>query len=188
MKKIMLIILSVCAGIYTVWYMHFGSLTQNSGALSSTGLKHPVLFAVWGILVFTALYSNILYAYRVFSKPRRFQYYICAVSALGMALTLFCDFDYLKRTEYLLHCAGSLTFSVLTGVCVFLIFLLNYKNGRLYAVFTYIVGAILLCDLALLLIFKQTALIEAVPVLFALVIMPIHNFTDLFKEKANASR
>ena len=105
-----------------------------------------------------------------------------------MLLTLLCDFDYSKRTGYLLHCAGSLTFSVLTGVCVFLLFLLNYKKNRLYAAFTYIVGAILILDLILLLIFKQNALIEAVPVIFALVILPIHNFTDLFKEKINASR
>ena len=188
MKKAFLILLPCCAAVYTLWYMHFGSLTQNSGALSVTGLEHPVLFAVWGILVFAALYLNIIYACRNFSKLHVFQYFFCGFSALGMLLTLLCDFDYSKRTGYLLHCAGSLTFSVLTGVCVFLLFLLNYKKNRLYAAFTYIVGAILILDLILLLIFKQNALIEAVPVIFALVILPIHNFTDLFKEKINASR
>ena len=55
MKKAFLILLPCCAAVYTLWYMHFGSLTQNSGALSVTGLEHPVLFAVWGILVFAAL-------------------------------------------------------------------------------------------------------------------------------------
>ena len=105
-----------------------------------------------------------------------------------MALTLACDFDYAKQTEYLLHCAGSLTFSVLTGVCVFVLFLLNYKRSKPYAVFTYIIGTILIVDLILLILFKQNALIETVPVIFALVTLPIVNFTDLFKEKAYATR
>ena len=42
MKKAILIFLCVFAFIFTVWYMQFGGLTENSGALSKTGLIHPV--------------------------------------------------------------------------------------------------------------------------------------------------
>ena len=188
MKKAILVFLSALALVYTLWYMHFGSLTDNSGALSTTGLSHPVAFTIWGVLTFFALYSNILYAYAELPRKHKFQYILCGVSAVGMALTLTCDFDYAKRTEYLLHCIGSLTFSVLTGVCVFVLFLLNYKKSKLYAVFTYIIGAILIVDLIMLIIFNENALIETVPVIFALITLPIVNFTDLFKEKTYASR
>lgn len=188
MKKVILIFLSAIALVYTLWYMHFGSLVDNSGALSTTGLSHPVAFTVWGVLTFAALYSNILYAYAQLPNKHKFQYCLCGVSAIGMILTLACDFDYYKQTEYLLHCAGSLAFSILTGICVFALFLLNYKRSKLFAIFTYIIGAILIIDLIMLIIFKQNALIETVPVIFALVTLPIVNFTDLFKEKAYAAR
>ena len=188
MKKVILISLPAAALIYTLWYMHFGSLTDNSGALSTTGLSHPVAFTIWGVLTFAALYSNILYAYGELPRKHKFQYFLCGISAIGMALTLTCDFDYAKRTEFYIHCAGALTFSVLTGVCVFVLFLLNYKKSWLFAVFTYIIGAILIVDLILLIIFNENALIETVPVIFALITLPIVNFTDLFKEKAYASR
>lgn len=188
MKKAFIIILSAFSAAYTVWYMSLGSLTENSGALSKTGLTHPIYFAFWGVLVFSAIYINLLYAYNNLPEKHKFQYYLCAFSAVGMILTLTCDFDYAKRAEYFLHCAGSLSFSVLTGICGFLVFLLNYRRGRLYAAFTYIIGAILITDLILLILFKETALIEAAPVLFALVILPVLNFTNLFKEKIYAAR
>lgn len=60
MKKAILIFLCVFAFIFTVWYMQFGGLTENSGALSKTGLIHPVYFSVWGISVFAAIYANLL--------------------------------------------------------------------------------------------------------------------------------
>ena len=188
MKKIILISLSACTVIYTLWYMHFGSLTNNSGALSTVGLSHPIAFKIWGVLTLFALYSNIFYAYDNLPRKYKFQNILFDFAALGMGFTIFFDFDYAKRTEYLFHCIGSLTFSVTTSVCVFMLFLLNYKKGKLYAIFTYIIGAILITDLIMLIIFKETALIEAIPVLFALILLPILNFTNLFKETEYASR
>lgn len=187
MKKVILISLSACAVIFTLWYMHFGSLTDNSGALSTVGLSHPIAFKIWGVLTFFALYSKILHAYDNLPRKHKFQNVLFDFAALGMGFTIFSDFDYAKRTEYILHCAGSLTFSVVTGICVFMLFLLNYKRGKLFAVFTYIIGAILITDLILLIIFKETALIEAVPVIFALILLPVLNFTNLFKETEYAS-
>ncbi|MDE6658574.1 MAG: hypothetical protein K2K01_00475, partial [Eubacterium sp.] len=101
----------------------------------------------------------------------------------GMILTLSCDFDYAIYIQYVLHCFGSLLFSVSTSTCVFLLFFLNYKRNKMFSVFTIIIGFILITDLILLLIFKETALIESVPVLFALIILPLLNFTSMFKDK-----
>lgn len=188
MNKAIMIFLSAFAFLFTVWYMQFGNLIENSGALSKTGLIHPVYFSIWGISAFAAIYTNLLFAYKTLLHKHKFQYILFSFSAIGMILTLACDFDYSKKLQYMLHCAGSLTFSVLTGICVFMLFLLNYRKSRIFAIFTYIIGLLLITDLILLLIFQENALIEAVPILFALVLLPILNFTNLFKEKAYAAR
>lgn len=188
MKKTILTVVSASAVLFTLWYMQFGSLTENSGALSKTGLTHPVYFAIWGTLVFFGIYGNLLYSYKKTNINYKFKYFLCAASAIGMIVTVCCDFDYAKPAEYLLHCCGALIFSAATGTCVFLLFLFNYKKSRMFALFTYIIGLILVADFILLLIFKENALIEAVPVLFALIILPVLNVTNLFKEKEYASR
>lgn len=68
MKKTLICTLSFAAAAYTVWFMQFGSLTENSSALSKTGLHHPVLFAVWGTLTFFALFADGIYIYNRGSK------------------------------------------------------------------------------------------------------------------------
>ena len=90
-----------------------------------------------------------------------------------MILTITCRFDYSLKAEYYLHCTGSLCFSALTGISVFSVFLISFKKSNYFKVLTIIIGLILIVDLVLLLIYKETALIEAIPVLFGLIILPV---------------
>ena len=173
MKEKTLILSSAIAIIYTIWYMHFGELTTNAGALSKTGLRHPVYFAIWGLLTYTALHFGILYTQSLLCKIQKYQYALSAIALLGMILTITCRFDYSLKAEYYLHCAGSLCFSALTGISVFSVFLINFKKTNYFKVLTIIIGLILIVDLVLLLIYKETALIEAIPVLFGLIILPV---------------
>ncbi len=173
MKKAVICTLSFAAAAYTAWFMHFGSLTQSSGALSKTGLRHPVLFAVWGTLAFFALLSNGIYIYNKGSKKfKAFFISLGIVSFIGMVLTLCFKFNYDLRIQYYLHCTGSLAFSASSGAAIFTLFLINFKKNKLYAILTIIVGIILAADLIFLIIFHENALIEGVPVIFALVSMP----------------
>ncbi len=172
-KEKTLILSSAIAIIYTIWYMHFGELTTNAGALSKTGLRHPVYFAIWGLLTYTALHFGILYTQSLLCKIQKYQYALSAIALLGMILTITCRFDYSLKAEYYLHCAGSLCFSALTGISVFSVFLINFKKSIYFKVLTIIIGLILIVDLVLLLIYKETALIEAIPVLFGLIILPV---------------
>lgn len=174
MKKAIICTLSFAAAAYTVWFMHFGSLTQNSGALSKTGLRHPVFFAVWGMLTFFALLADGIYIYNKGSnKFKKFFIFLCTASFMGMLLTLCFKFDYDLKMQYYLHCAGSLAFSVSSGSAIFTLFLINFKKNRLYAALTVIIVTILAADLIFLIIYQENALIEGVPVIFALVSMPI---------------
>lgn len=152
--------------------MHFGSLTDNSGALSKTGLVHPFFFSVWGVLTYATLYLLIDAAYRKWTKYK-FYHILMAVSGAGMLLTLTCDFDYNQYLQWLLHCFGSLLFSSVTGITVFLLFLLCYKTNTYFKIMTFFIAAVLLTDMILLIKYQETALIEAVPILIGYFVLSL---------------
>ena len=169
--------------------MHFGELTTIEGALSKSGIVHPVYFTIWGILTFTALYSNVFSLYSKHVRKYRWKRLVIplsAVAAIGMMLTLACRFGKEFGFEYYLHCAGSLAFSIITSVIVFTYYLLNCKRHWIYSAATIVIGLLLITDLVFLIICKQNALIEAVPILFALIAMPLTLIID--KEKDYASQ
>lgn len=168
MKKFLCIILSFAAIVYSLIYGSLSGFSGNDGALSKIGLSHPVLFVIWGALTCGALFFNIALGF----MKTKYKFYIIllTIAFVGMVLTVSCDFDYSKHTEYLLHCIGSLGFSIVTGVTVFLLFLLK----RNY-IFTVITAVILVGDTVLLIIFKETALIELVPIIAGLIMLTVHN-------------
>ncbi len=167
-KRLICIISVIIAVGITAFYLHITGFIGNESALSKVGLVHPVIFSFWGISTYFAIAFNI---FTGFSKTKyKFYIFLLALSFLGMALTLCCDFDYSVYPQYLAHCIGSLTFSAVTGITVFLLFVLtkNYISAV-------ICGAVLLTDLVLLIIFKETALIEVVPVFVGYALLLIHN-------------
>lgn len=173
MKKLICIVTCFLAGIYSLAYASLGGFDSNSGALSKIGLEHPLLFALWGLLTLTALTYNIIIGF--LKTKYRFYIVLLFIAAIGMILTICFDFDYSKHTEYVLHCIGSLTFSAVMGITVFLLFLLS-KNY----IFAIVSGAVLITDLILLIIYKETAFIELMPILSGYIMLCIHN---LKKEK-----
>lgn len=187
MKRIIYTALSIISVIITIWLMHYGSLTENTGALSKTGLKYPITFVVWGIITYFALHLNIIYGLRRIGKVNKLFYSMSAIAGIGMMLTIFCDFDYSLRIQYYLHCAGSLTFSAITGILVFILFLYQFNIHTIYKIFTVIIGLILTIDMIMLIVFQETALIEAVPIIFGLITLPIFNFY-IIKEKEYATQ
>lgn len=172
-KKIFCIFLSAAAVIYSIYYASLGGFKGYSGALSKIGLQHPVLFAIWGLLTCTALFYNITAALR--ENKFKFHYPMLAAAGVGMLLTVTFDFDYDKRMQYILHCAGSLSFSALTGITVVILFIV--KKDYIFAAVS---GAVLAADLIMLIIFKETAFIELTPIFAGLIMLNIHN---LKKEK-----
>lgn len=163
MKKILYSALTIVTMIYTLWYMCFGVCYKNEGALSKIGLNHRGFFAIWGILTFFTLAIGIISCYKKYTKYK-FHIVLLVISAIGMALTLIFRFDFSIKPDYYLHCIGSLLFSAITGITIFLLYLLCYNKGKMFKVLTYLSGAILIGDLVLLLIFKETGLIEVVPI------------------------
>lgn len=184
MKNVTGALSSAAAFVYTLWYMHFGEAHKNSGALSKIGLEHHGYFAVWGVLTLFALSFNIIIAYRKYTKTKAY-IPLLAVSAVGMILTLCFDFDFSKKPDYYIHCIGSLTFSAVMGFTIFLLFLLCCKKDKMFRAFTFITAGILITDLILLFIFKETGLIEAVPIFAGYILLAA---TNLRRDKIEAYR
>lgn len=168
MKKGFNAVLVVITVAYSIWYAGLGGFVGNKGALSKIGLEHPVLFAVWGILTYFTLAYSIALGFR----KTKYKFYIplLMLSFVGMVLTLSCKFDYAYHTQYVLHCIGSLGFSIITGICVFLLFLLSKSH-----ILTIVCGAILIIDLILLIVFKETAIIELFPIISGYILLFIFN-------------
>lgn len=154
--------------------MHFGVPYMNSGALSKIGLVHRTYFVIWGMLTILALFYNIIIAYRRYTENRAY-IPLLTISAIGMAMTLIFDFDFGKKPDYYLHCVGSLTFSVVTGVTIFILFAICCKTDKIFKVFTFITAGILIADLICLLIFKENALIEVIPVFAGYLMLGVVN-------------
>lgn len=168
MKRVVCVVSVLIAVGITLYYITIGGVFGNSSALSKVGLDHPLLFAFWGFFTYFALSFNIYIGY---SKTKyKFYLPLLFVTAIGMLLTLTCDFDYSKYSQYIAHCIGSLVFSAVSGILVFLLFLLK-KEYRMSA----ITGLILIGDLIFLILFKETALIEIIPIFYGYIMLLINN-------------
>lgn len=168
------LLLSAAASVVTLWLLHFENPWTNDGALSTIGLEHRILFAVWGVLTFAALTLAVFLGYRTFHKTKLYLP-LLAVCGVGMALTVSCRFEYRYHTEYILHCGGSLAFSIVMGVTVFLLFLLGWKKHFIFQLFSILTAVIMITDGVLLGVFHETGLIEAAPILAGLVMLGIVN-------------
>lgn len=183
-KRYITAALGLIATCYTVWYMHYGVPYKNSGALSKIGLEHYAAFVIWGVLTYTVLAVGIVLAYRRYTSTKAY-IPLLALSLAGMVMTLAFPFDYDIKPDYYLHCTGSLVFSAATGITVFLLFVLCRNEGRMFRVFAIITGMILAADLVLLLIFKETGLIESLPIFAGYVML---GFTNMRREKIELTR
>lgn len=182
LKKAFALALNAVTVVYTIWYMHYGQPFENSGALSKIGLRHHGLFVIWGILTMLNLSLGIICAYKRLTKTKIY-IPLLAFAGAGMLLTLCFDFDFDKKPDYYLHCAGSLVFSAVMGITIFLLFFLCRKASKIYLGFMITAAIILLGDLVLLLIFKETGFIEVFPIFSGYILLGI---TNLRRDKIEA--
>ncbi len=178
MKRLSLFLSAACV-VYTLIYMRYAAPWTNAGALSTIGLRHRAEFTVWGLLTIAALSVSV---YTAYSQKVKTKVYLplLAVSALGMAMTLIFRFDYDIKPDYYYHCAGSLMFSISMGINVFLLFLLSKRKALCT-----VTALILISDIIFLIIFKETGLIEAVPIFAGIIMLNIYIFRG---EKIEAAR
>ena len=78
-----------------------------------------------------------------------------------------------------------MAFSIISGITVFLLFLLCFRRGVIFRVFTLVTALTLICDTVFLIIYKETGLIESVPIIIAYIMLCTVN---MLKEKEYAPR
>ena len=105
MKKIWISLISALYCGFTLGYMHFADPRTNAGALSTIGLDHPVLFALWGAGTYGVLY---LLLYTMYNKQKRrgLCHGLLLPAGVGMALTVCCPFDFERHTLWLFPCSA----------------------------------------------------------------------------------
>jgi hypothetical protein len=74
------------------------------------------------------------------------------------------------------------------GVTIFVLFALCFKQSKMFAIFTCITAVILLCDLVCLLIYKENALIEALPIFAGYVLLGVVNVRSDNREPARQTQ
>lgn len=173
------IVLMGISCLYTIWYMQLGDIFENSGALSTIGLTHPVLFAIWGVLAQSAMLANICTMYMRAGIHKNFYKVLLILSTLGMGMTLLFPFDYDMRPYYFLHCTGAFLFTGANGCAILIYYLLRRKERPAFWALFGCGCAVLAASLILLLITKETAFNETLPLFGAFVLFTATNATKL---------
>lgn len=160
--------------IYTVWYISHGNIFENSGALSTIGLDYPVLFAVWGVTSQITIALNTKNLYSNIPKKFKFTNILIALSTIGILFTVIFKFDYDLKVNYYLHCAGAFSFTVFNFLNIILYFIINYKKSSVYRFSALFCFSAIITSLVLLIITKETALNESIPLFTAYIIFIIN--------------
>jgi len=177
----MILVFTIIAAAYSCRMLAMSDIGGDCISYIRAAL-YLLLFALWGAGTYGVLY---LLLYTMYNKQKRrgLCHGLLLPAGVGMALTVCCPFDFERHNLWLLHCIGSLAFSVLSGVAIFLCFLFSFKKGRFWQCATVFWAALMIGDLILLLIYKETGLIEATPVLAGVVLL---NIAIYQKEKVTA--
>lgn len=171
--------LLIVSTVYTAWYMQLGSIFENSGALSTIGLEHRLLFAVWGVLAQGAMIVNIETMYRSAGISLKFYKILLIASTVGIGMTLVFPFDYDLRAFYVLHCTGAFLFTGANSGAILAYFILRRKVHPAFWVLFGLGCAVLAASLILLLITKETAFNETLPLFGAFALFAATNATKL---------
>lgn len=172
------IAVSVC---YTVWYLHFGNPAEAQGALSTIGLKHPVLFALWGAVTEAALFLNIRRMYVSCKYKNRWASAMLVLAALSILTTVLVPYEYRNLFFYITHCAGAISFVIYNGAALLILFVKYNRKSAVFRVTMYLTITVLLSTLVLFAALGESGLLETIPLFLAYVIVSLVNFTPLYR-------
>lgn len=168
-----------CVG-YTCWYLGFGDPTTASGALSTIGLRHPLLFSIWGVLTACALLLNIARMYWRFRYKNRYSIYLLGLGLVSMAITLLVPFNAHNMFQYLLHCYGAISYIIYNAVAMIILFVKFYRKPSLLFL-AGLTTTVLLTTLGLFLVLGESGILEVVPMAFSFIVLLFVNETKLIQ-------
>lgn len=166
--------------IYAMFYIDI--LNPLKYSLSEIGRYNSALFIVWCILSGVAILLNV---HRLYQR-------VCYTAKLGKGFLysglLFLIATFLNMSKdpiifYWIHVATAILFSVLSFASIALALINMSKKNKNYLILTAILFFLILVDIVFLIIYKQMALFESIPLVLCYVALFFTNFTDTFKVK-----
>ncbi|MDD4316149.1 MAG: hypothetical protein PHC84_03185 [Clostridia bacterium] len=167
---------------YAMYYIDIEDPLKYS--LSEIGRSNWALFIVWSLLSGVAILLNVhrLYERTGYSAKlgKAFLY-----SGLAFLVLTFLNMSKNPMYWYYIHVATAILFAVLSfgSIALCLVYMSNRLKAYLYV--TVILFALLLIDIIFLIIYKQMALFESIPLVLCYIVLFFTNFTQTFDPKVN---
>lgn len=176
-NEIVCMVVLVTSLIYAMYYIDIQNPLQYS--LSEIGRSNWALFIVWSLLSGIAILLNVhrLYERTGYSSKigKAFLY-----SGLVFLVLTFLNMSKDPMYWYYIHVATAILFAVLAFASISLCLLYMAKKIKAYLYITVILFALILVDIVFLIIYKQMALFESIPLVLCYVILFFTNFTETF--------
>jgi hypothetical protein len=176
-NEIVCMVALVTSLIYAMYYIDIQNPLQYS--LSEIGRSNWALFIVWSLLSGIAILLNVhrLYERTGYSAKigKAFLY-----SGLIFLVLTFLNMSKDPMYWYYIHVATAILFAVLAFASISLCLLYMAKKIKAYLYITVILFALILVDIVFLIIYKQMALFESIPLVLCYVILFFTNFTETF--------
>lgn len=180
-KKVLTIGFLLACTAYTVWYMFLSDPLQSYGALSYIGLKHPILFSVWGFLVESALMLNIGRMFLKFNYRNSYALFLLLLGLVSIIITIWVPFNYNDKIKFFVHCYGAISFTIYHGVSMIFLFVQKRRIKKIFLPTAFIIGIIMLMTLGALIAFGESGILEVSPMLASFLILALVNYTKIFE-------
>lgn len=166
--------------IYAVYYIDIQDPLKYS--LSEIGRSNWMLFIVWCILSGVALLLNVN---KLYERTRHTNFNqrlpkICLYSGLGFLVLTFLNMSKEPMFWYYIHVVTAILFAVLTFYSIISCLIYMAKRQKPYLYLTAIVLIIVFIDIVFLIIYKQMALFESIPLILCYIVLFFTNFTQTF--------
>jgi hypothetical protein len=166
----------IAALAYDMFYLDLMNPLKYS--LSEIGRQTPALFVVWSVVSGLALFLNVRRFYARTGSASKVGK-ICLYSGLVFLVLTFCNLSH-DPVLYWIHVGTAVLFAVLGFLSVAIGLLKLFKKSLKYRILTIIFLALIFADLIFLVIFKQMALYEFIPLILGFTVLFFTNFTDFF--------
>lgn len=179
-NEIVCMVVLLASLIYAMYYIDIQNPLKYS--LSEIGRSNWALFIIWCVLSGTALLLNIhkLYERTNFNHKWTKWGKVFLYSGLFFLLLTFLNMSKDPMYWYYIHVATAILFSVLVFFSLLFCLLHMAQKLKTYRNLTIILIAILFVDIIFLIIYKQMALFESIPLILCYAVLFFTNFTQTF--------
>lgn len=145
---------------------------------SQTALRHPVLFAIYALLLAFSFFFNLDYTRRRYNCGSKTVAVLQYIGLVGMLLVLFVKTSHTNMIMYQIHHKSTIVFAVGNAFSLFLFIALQMRHNRRFRPW-FIGGVMFVLVVIPAFILRLSGFVETVPILIAMVALYIINYTNI---------